>query len=88
MLNSKSIDEDTPVRPINDVRNMDMSKDQLDRVLQIIDSGLNALTPTVGSAREFTDCEREVCKLGLNISKLMFQHLDSLRIIHNIPIDL
>jgi len=59
-----------------------MLKDQLNRVLKVVNGVLNA-APLRGTARELRDGELEVCKLGLNILKLTLQSLDSLCIGHS-----
>lgn len=70
-----SFDDASGVRIENDVRNTDVLADEIDRVLEVVDSGLNALSPPLGTAREFRHGERELCKLGLEIAKLVFQRL-------------
>jgi hypothetical protein len=59
-----------------------VAKDDLDRVLQIIDGGLDALSPPFSTAREISDSERELCKLGLNLAKFALQSVNSLRVSH------
>lgn len=52
---------------IFDVRDVKIPKDQLNGMLEVIDSALGAISPGVGTAREFRDDERQVCKLGLEL---------------------
>jgi len=63
---------------VGDVGDANILKDQIDRMLQIIDSGLDALFPGVGTAREFADDQRQVCKMGLNVAKAATEGLKSL----------
>ena len=45
-------------------------------LLKIVTRGLDHLTPTTGTAREFDEESREACKLGLDVLKLILQHLE------------
>ena len=65
----------------NNTWDVDVLKDQLNRVLQVINGVLDALS-TSGTARELTYCELDVCKLGLNALKLSLQGTDSLLVCH------
>lgn len=78
----ESLNPNPPAGFENDVRDSDVLKDQLNRVLKIVNSGLDAI-PIGGTARELTDGELQCCKLGLNILKLTLQSLDSLCVCHN-----
>ena len=66
----------------NDIRNADVLIDKRDRRMEIIDGALNALAPSFGTAREFSDEQREACKLGLGLLKLSLQTLDSFGVAH------
>ena len=66
-----------------DVRNADVGVNEVNQLLYLIDGALGALTPPVGTAREFTDRQRQVCEFGLNLAKFALKSLDSLRISHN-----
>lgn len=50
---------------------------QIDRVLEIVECGLDRLTPSVGSAREISHEAMEASKLGLEITKLVLNRLKS-----------
>lgn len=70
------------VRSPSHVRDFDVVKNQLDAMVQVINGGLDALSPSVGTARELSDSERDLAKLGLNIAKLVFESVKSLRVGH------
>jgi hypothetical protein len=53
---------------VNDVRDTDVFKNQLRRVLEVVNGALNAVS--------------KVCKLGLNFLKFTLQSLDSLCVCH------
>jgi hypothetical protein len=63
---------------------VDVLKNQLNRILEVVNGGLSALTPAVGTARELTDSEREAAKFGLNLCKLTLQSLNTLCVCHNV----
>lgn len=53
-----------------------------DGALEVIDRALDALFPSVGTAREFRDDQRELCKLGLEIVKLTLNGFKAFGITH------
>lgn len=71
----------------NNTLNIDISKDEIDRLLEVVNSALGALTPMVGTAREFRDDQRDLCKLGLEITKLALNGFKAFGIVHgNTPV--
>lgn len=67
---------------VHDVGNIDIPKNQLDGMLKVIDSGLGALSPSVGTVREFGDLEREACKIGLETLKAALNGLKAFGVCH------
>ena len=79
-----SCNEQAKVRVVlNSAHKFSIPEDDLNRILKIIDSGLDAITLSVGTAREVSSSHLELEKLGLNIAKLVFQSINSLGVGHN-----
>ena len=81
-METNSLNPNPPAGLVCHVRDMHMLKDQLNRVLEVVNGVLNTVSPRT-TARELRDCELEVTKLGLNILKLKLKSLDSLCVGHN-----
>jgi len=80
--NIPSIDDVTKAGSEIDSRDADIVKDLFNRASQAIDSGLRGMTPPVGTSRALSDSQRELSKLGLDISKLVLDRLKSLCVSH------
>jgi hypothetical protein len=65
-------------------RDLDLGEDEFHRFVQIIDGGLDALTPSLGTARELVDLQGEFCKLGLEVCQLILKRLNFLSICHSV----
>lgn len=81
---AQSLDEMLNTGLKHDVGNADIRENEIHGFLQIINSGLDALAPSFGTAREFTDEQREVCKLGLEVCNLVLERLNFLNISHSV----
>jgi hypothetical protein len=81
-IETNSINPKPPVGLVCHVRDSHVLKDQLNRMLQVVNGVLDAVSPSIGTARELRDGELEVCKLGLSVLKLTLQSLDSLCVSH------
>lgn len=74
-----------PVRvDLNRVLKLNISNDDTQRALKIINSSLDAISPSkLMTAREVSYEEIELTKFGLEIAKLVFQLLNSGSVAHN-----
>lgn len=64
---------------VSNIGDTDMLEDQIDCMLVVVDGGLDALSPSVRTARELSDGQRKLCELGLKISKRVLNELKSLQ---------
>ncbi len=84
-MNNESV-ESPDAKPlvglVDNIGNVDVLEDKLHGTLQVIDRALDALSPVVGTAREFSDDSRKVCKLGLDLLKLALNGADTLGVTH------
>lgn len=66
----------------DDVGDVHVGEDEIDRLLQVVDRGLRALAPSIGTAREFSDQQREACKLGLEVCQVVLQRVKAIGVMH------
>ena len=57
-------------------------KNELDRVLQVIDSSLHGLAPSDGTAREISNDGLKVCQFGLEVAHFILQRANTLLVSH------
>ena len=69
-------------RFIDHAGNMNILENELDRIMQIIDSGLSGLSPRIGTARELGDDERKLCQFGLEVAHFVLNRANSLLVGH------